>query len=706
MHLITDEEKVGEREDVRCQLMVFAWLAEHLGATATLEEAARVTVDVADELLGWDRCSLDLYEAAHDQVQPILRLETIEGRKVALLPQGAQWPAPPLRSVLEQGQQLIRRRSDESPEAGTIPFELTHHLSASSIYVPIRQSGTVTGVISLHRDAAEAYDATALETLQALADHCASALARIQAQEALRAGEQRHRLLVENLGEGLGILDADETFLFANPAAERMFGVGLGQLMGRPLKEYLSPAQRKIILDQAQQRAARPRDTFELAVTRPDGCEQTLLVTLTSRPVAGDGGRETFGVFRDITEQISLQSQLRQSQKLEALGQLAGGVAHDFNNLLTVVLGHCGLLKSDGLLTDEAHSSVEEIRLAAESAAHLTRQLLAFSRRETPQPQPVNLNEIITNVSKMLRRLIGEAIPLHCRLAPGLPTIGADIGMIEQVLLNLAVNARDAMPKGGRISIATQELTLRDDDMAHHPQGRRGEFVVLRVQDTGCGIPAHLLPLIFEPFFTTKEAARGTGLGLATVQTIVSQHQGWIEVDSQVDQGSTFSIYLPTAGEALTPVLASALPPGSLRGSECILIVEDDVSVLQMTRQALRAQGYTVQTASSGVEALVVWQENGPQIDLLITDLVLPQSLNGDELARLLRCRNPHLRVLFMSGYGPEAICPDWTGEMNDFLLVKPYESNTLLQAVRQTLDRPSLKLNSNEVPHPILATI
>lgn len=692
---------------VERHLTIFAWLAARLSATATVEEAARATLDVVDELLGWDSCSVDLYVSARDEVEPLLQMDTVDGRKVARVLERKHRPPQHFRYVLENGKQLmngkqlILRNLDGSPDAGMTPLDIANRLSASSMSVPIRSNEIVAGVVSVHNSVPGAYDSADLDTLQTLVDQYAVVLVRIQAEDTLRAVEQRYRLLVENLGEGLGIMDSEDRFLFANPAAEQTFGVEPGQLMGRDLKGFFSPDQRMAFVAQTQALAFGNRGIYELAITRRDGSERTLMVTVTPHDDAGNGSRQTFGIFRDVTERVSLQLQLRQSQKLEVLGLLAGGVAHDFNNLLTVVLAHCGLLQNEGSLAGDARESLQEIILAAERAADLTRQLLAFSRRQPPQSKPVSLNDVITNVSKMLRRLIGESILMEFQLAPQLPAVDADVGMMEQVLMNLAVNARDAMPKGGNISFVTQRLDLKDEDIADHPQGRAGEFVHLRIEDTGCGIHAHLLPLIFEPFFTTKEAGSGTGLGLTTVQAIVGQHRGWVEVESQVSRGSAFSIYLPASGAVVPHAPSAALVPSSFAGSECILLVEDELSLLRVTKLALTDQGYNVHAACCGAEAFEIWREHGPRIDLLITDLVMPGRLNGDELARRLRQENPNLRVLFMSGYHLAKIyqgwAEEWAEDAGNFLLGKPFDSCKLLQAIRRTLSCPPVKLSPSD---------
>ncbi len=507
--------------------------------------------------------------------------------------------------------------------------------------------------------------------------------------------EQRYRSVVENLSEGFGILDADERFLFANPAADQIFGLEAGRLSGRNLKEFLSPEQRPLIRLSCRTDALGRRAAFELAITRRDGSERNLSVTAAPHP--DTDAAATFFFFRDLTSEVALQAQLRQLQRLEAIGLLTGGVAHDFNNLITVMLGECAALRRSGALTGQALASVQAIDRAAERAAGLTQQLLTYVRRQPLQRKPLNLNETIANVSDMLRRLIGDSIELERQLAPNLPPIEASAGMVEQVLMNLVVNARDAMPAGGRITIVTQRRIIEDRELSAHPLGRRGDFSLLRVEDTGHGIPAHLLPLIFEPLFTTKGGDRGTGLGLATVQAILQQHQGWAEVESRLNHGTKFSVYFPTAGRpaATAAITTLSAPAEKLR----VLLVEDEPTLQYLTRQILLSQGYLVEVATSGDGALAVWRNFAGRIDLLMTDLNLPGKLGGDELARELLGRSPNLRVIFASGHFPASLRRGWADNLDDFLQAKPFDTRTLLQTIRRVLDLPPLRAKDGAAP-------
>ena len=391
--------------------------------------------------------------------------------------------------------------------------------------------------------------------------------------------------------------------------------------------------------------------------------------------------------FRDITEQRKLEAQFRQSQKMEAFGQLAGGVAHDFNNIMAVIQLQIGLLKAKSDLSSGQRIYAGEIEQAIQRGANLTRQLLLFSRKQTMQPQNLNLKDVVDNMTKMLQRTLGEQIQVQFKFAPEPLFIHADPGMIDQILLNLTVNARDAMPKGGQIIIETSTAEFDEVTAAQSPQARPGSFVCLSVSDTGSGIPPEILLRIFEPFFTTKEVGKGTGLGLATVLGIVEQHQGWINVYSEVGRGTTFRVYLPRQTEASDTEFfwSSQAPPKG--GSETILLVEDDSAVRNAVRKALLQLGYRVLEAANGDDALTVWKQHRDEIRLLLTDLVMPGGMTGKELAQKLLHKNSQLKVIYASGYSVEVVGKDFLLEEGVNFLAKPFQTHTLAQSVRHRLD-------------------
>jgi len=427
---------------------------------------------------------------------------------------------------------------------------------------------------------------------------------------------------------------------------------------------------------------------FEYRARRKDDSYRTLWEQ--GRAVRGTSGRviRIVGFITDITERRTLESQLRQAQKMEAVGRLAGGVAHDFNNLLTIISGYSAMQVERTAPTDPVHHEAEQIRAAADRAAALTRQLLAFSRRTVLQPRRVNLNDIVRNVDKMLRRLIGEDIEVLTVLAPDLGTVKVDPGQVDQVLMNLVVNARDAMPDGGKLTIQTENVELDETYVRRHEYVTPGHYVLLAVTDSGTGIAPENETRIFEPFFTTKEPGKGTGLGLPMVYGIVKQSEGSIEVYSELNRGTTVKIYLPRVDAQVEKVPSIFEPSTRADGTERILLVEDDVLLRHLALDILTARGYSVQVVEKPEELESVIQ-NTAKCDLLLTDVVMPK-LNGPELAKRVAQHWPGIKVLYMSGYTTDAIVHH--GVLNEglFFLQKPFTPAALTAKVREVLDAPA----------------
>jgi PAS domain S-box-containing protein len=396
-------------------------------------------------------------------------------------------------------------------------------------------------------------------------------------------------------------------------------------------------------------------------------------------------------ILQDVTERINLENQLRQSQKMEAIGQLAAGVAHDFNNLLTVIHGYASLCLAKSGVEPEIGRAMEQVKDAADRAAALTRQLLAFSRRQLLQREPLAINDVIDQMRDMLKRLIGENIALECDLGPFLPSIIGDQANIGQVILNLVVNARDAMPGGGRLKLKTGLIDLPPSQPRSNAEARPGRFVCLSVTDTGVGMEAGVLSRLFEPFYTTKPVGRGTGLGLSTVYGIIKQHQGWVEVSSQPGQGSTFEVYLPVPDKpavAQAPAAQEPRPVASSKG-ETVLVVEDESALRELVCKTLSQQGYQVLQAATGHEALAVWRNSKRKIDLLLTDIVMPDGMSGINLAEKLLKEAGGIRVVLTSGYTDERLELS-SLKLDDInFLPKPYQPTKLLEAVRSALDIP-----------------
>ena len=442
------------------------------------------------------------------------------------------------------------------------------------------------------------------------------------------------------------------------------------------------------LLQEALNRALEDGTPFlvEAGITTRTGKHRWTEVRGLGR-VSDDEQAYVMGTFQDITDRKALESQLRQAQKLEAIGQLAGGVAHDFNNILAAIMMHLGLLQMNPALDEHTRQALKELEAAARRAANLTRQLLMFSRRSVLAVKPLDLNEVVENLLKMLRRLIGEHIDLRFDGKSNLPLVEADAGMLEQVLMNLAVNARDAMPKGGRITITTNLVELSAAEATLNLNRLAGRFVQLSVADTGAGMDSDTLKRLFEPFFTTKEAGKGTGLGLATVHGIAAQHKGWVEVESQVGQGTTFRVFLPATTHAPAEALPAQPPEPVQRGKETILLVEDDASVRQVVARSLRALGYKVYEAGNGQEAVTLWQIHGTEVDLLLTDMVMPEGMTGLELTERLQALKPGLQAVITSGYSAEIAHAGVPNKAGVSYLPKPYATKVLAQLIRDCLD-------------------
>ncbi len=399
-------------------------------------------------------------------------------------------------------------------------------------------------------------------------------------------------------------------------------------------------------------------------------------------------GRVVHCYAEDTTEKLNLEAQLRQSQKMESIGQLAAGVAHDFNNILTIIQGHSSALLARKNLPAEISEPLQAVYFASERAAGLTRQLLMFSRKNTMQPRLLDLREVVGNMNRMLPRLLGETITLQFQPPERLPLVEADAGMIEQVVMNLAVNARDAMPNGGTLTVSLIDVAIDAAAAKKNSEARAGNFVRLRVADTGCGMDAMTRAHVFEPFFTTKEVGKGTGLGLATVYGIVKQHDGWIEIESELDKGAAFDVFLPANESSAAEKEETDDRQIVAGGAETILLVEDEEVLREMACDILQSYGYKILQASSGREALTVWKQSKRQVDLLLTDLVMPEGISGVDLAERLLSDRPDLKIIFTSGYTAGEINAELLARSQAHFLQKPYTQAQLAKIVRYCLDK------------------
>jgi PAS domain S-box-containing protein len=551
-------------------------------------------------------------------------------------------------------------------------------------------SGTITEDMAVAAMKAGANDWVTKGHLKRLVPAVDRELREAKGRATLRATEASYGTLVEHAPVGIYRSTPDGRFLAVNTALVRLLGHGsvndvLQLSMARDV--YADPAERQRLLDRDSY-TDREYDEVEATWKRKDG--QLLTVQLSVRAVR-NGARqveyyETF--VRDVTEQRRLQTQLVQSQKMEAVGRLAGGIAHDFNNLLTVITTSCDLLLEDLGASDPKREDVEQVRKAADGAAALTRQLLAFSRQQVLAPVIVNLGDVVYGVEKMLRRVIGEDVDLVTVLDRDAGSVKADVGQLEQVLMNLAVNARDAMPTGGKLTIETSNIEHDPDYAREQEAAAVRRFVMLAVSDTGTGMDEATKAKIFEPFFTTKEVGKGTGLGLATVYGIVKQSGGFIWVYSEPGLGTTFKIYLPQVDAVAEGGTAGAAPATVLRGTETVLLVEDAAAVRAVARQALARQGYTVLEAPNGTEALQIAASHPGPIHLLLTDVVMP-GLSGRQLSDQLVRLRPDTRVLYTSGYTDDAVVRHGVLESGIAYLQKPFTADGLARKVREVLDRP-----------------
>jgi PAS domain S-box-containing protein len=516
---------------------------------------------------------------------------------------------------------------------------------------------------------------------------------RKKAEEALQSEREFLRAVLENMEDGIVACDAEGALTLFNKAAQEFHGHPEMPLPAPAWTQHfdLYAADGKTLLAPEEaplQRALRGdgiRDVEVLVVPRR-GPQRTLLIS--GQAMAGAGGQKQGALLllRDISEQKLMEQQLLQSQKIEAVGRLAGGVAHDFNNLLTIITGYSQLVRDQLRADDPLRPYVDEVMGAADRAASLTRQLLAFSRKQVLAPQVLDLNQVIRNLSKMLRRLIGEDVEVRTVLSPTLGRVKADPAQIEQIIINLAVNGRDAMPRGGMLTIETANADLDETYAGRHVSMVPGPYVMLAVSDTGIGMDEETQAHIFEPFFTTKEKGKGTGLGLAMVYGTVKQSGGYIWVYSEPGRGTTFKVYLPRLEESSEsldlPNAATAVP----RGSETVLLVEDEEGVRSMVRGLLESHGYRVLEAERARSALQFCQDEAQDIHLLLTDVVMPQ-MSGRELAERVASMHPEARVLYMSGYTDDAILHHGVLQPGVALIQKPFTPEGLMRKVREVLD-------------------
>lgn len=592
--------------------------------------------------------------------------------------------------VLRSGEPLLATGDRLTELAAACEVERTGSPADDWLGVPLKRGDKTFGVLAVQHYAARThFGERERDVLTFVSQQVANAIERKRSEEALSRSESRYRSLVQSAVVGIFRATRDWRFLEVNPALAAMLGYNSPG-------EFLTLSVRQDIFIDAQAPAAVQmsflrRGKFEGVEAqwrRKDGA--VIAVRLSGRGIWDEReGTEIFEVIaEDVTERKALEEQLRQAQKMEAVGTLAGGVAHDFNNLLTVITGYTQILMEQHARDAQSSHSIEQILRASERAAALTRQLLAFSRRQMLQPRVVSLNTLVRNLEKMLHPLLGERIRIALQTAPDLGTVRADPGQVEHILMNLAVNARDAMPRGGTLTVQSANADLGEDFVRKHPGASTGRYVVLSVADTGTGMDAHALAHLFEPFFTTKEPGKGTGLGLSMVYGIVKQSGGYITVDSELGHGTTFKVFLPRVDEAEEPQATETAPAARSAGTGTILLVEDEDAVRSLVEAILTSDGYKVLVAESADDAARLCRSYGSTIDILLTDVVMP-GVSGPELAKSLVALRPKLKVVYMSGYAGEYLDGEGVNADGAALLQKPFTAAALEEKIRQVLHQP-----------------
>jgi two-component system, cell cycle sensor histidine kinase and response regulator CckA len=686
---LTMVNDISERKRNDHREAVLSNLGQNLSSASCAAEAAQRICAVAEDLFRWDAFTLDLVSPQADRVYALLNLDTRpngERFQAPVDPAGAV-PSAMARRIIQNGAELILRQEPISFDEDSFPFGETSRPSASLILAPVRNGAKVIGILSIQSYTPNAYTTQDLTLLQTMADLCGGALERIHAEQALRSSEMLFHSVWDTSVDGLRLADEHGIIVAVNEAYCRIVRMTRDQLQGQAFTVVYAEQEKPAELLQQYQERFRERASRKQVEGRTVLHDGTAVTFEETSSFVELQGRSTllFSLLRDVTTQKDLEEQLRQAAKMEAIGQLAGGVAHDFNNILTVIHGHASLLLASGQLCANSHRSASEISKAAERAASLTRQLLMFSRRQVMQLQRLDLNEVVGNMTRMLGRILGEDIAVQVHYSNQPLYVQGDPGMMEQVLLNLAVNARDAMPKGGLLVIRISRRQVTSSDLS--PEAQPGTYGCLTVVDSGCGIHPDNIRRIFEPFFTTKEVGKGTGLGLATVYGIVKQHRGWIEVESELQRSSTFRVYIPQSEQSKpsTAEVQAVLP--APRGTETILVVEDEDPLRELVSHYLSNQGYQVLQAETGLQALQLWSNHKQRIDLVLTDLVMPEHMNGRELAQALLAERSDLKIIFTSGYSADVVGTDMILKSGLNYLQKPYQPQALARVIRNRLD-------------------
>jgi two-component system, cell cycle sensor histidine kinase and response regulator CckA len=585
--------------------------------------------------------------------------------------------------ALRAGQRLVVRDvgAEIAPEQGGDTYDGMS--IKATICCSLVRNGNLRAFMAVHQATPRNWTDAEIALVQSVAERCWAAIEGRAAAERLRLNEHHLRTVIDTTPECVTIMSAEGKILDTNAAGIAMKEAdGRDQVIGLDIQKVVAPEDRArvALFHEAVCRGEGGHLTYDLVGLK--GTRRT--VETISAPLKGADGRlQHLAISRDVTQTRRLEEQLRHAQKMEAIGQLAGGIAHDFNNLLTIVIGYCDILGEKKVLSPPDQELLDEVRKSGERAAALTRQLLAFSRKQVLEPRVLSLNAIVADMDRMLRRLIGEDIVLTSSFDSALWPVKVDAGQIEQVIVNLAVNARDAMVHGGRLIIETANVDLGAEECADHPARAPGRYVAVAMTDTGSGMTAEVMSHIFEPFFTTKEPGRGTGLGLSVVHGIVEQSGGFLDVRSEVGAGTAFTVYLPVADGLVEYSAGQQIVKTSVRGSETVLLVEDQDELRRLLRRTLESHGYKVLEAGNGQTALAVGRAYAGKIDAVVTDVVMP-SMGGRELVERLRARQPDVRVLYISGHTDDAVVRHGVIDASHAFLQKPFAPAAFVAKVHE----------------------
>ncbi|HUE55371.1 MAG TPA: PAS domain S-box protein [Candidatus Udaeobacter sp.] len=680
--IVVNLRDVTDQQRMEAERQVISEVVHALNETANLDELLAGIHQALKKVLYAENCFVALHDPGADSFTFPFFADQVD---VAPPPQRVGRSCTAF--VFRRGAAMLIPQNEFDRLAAQGEVELVGSPSPAWLGVPLKTPTATIGVLAVQNYENEsAYDMRDLEFLTSVGGHIALAIERRRSEEALRKNEEMFRLLFSNNPLPTWVVDPETLrFLEVNDAAVRQYGYSLNEFRNMSVLDIRPEEEKAKFLEFMKQNDAEPRHHGNWKHRKKDG--KVFKVESIAHELNYAGRRVRLVVTQDITERHLLEQQLRQSQKMEAVGRLAGGVAHDFNNLLTVIKGHAELLLNNLPLADQGKRKIEQIERAADRASSLTRQLLAFSRMQALQPRVMNLNDVVEDMGKLLPRLIGEDVELVIRTSADLGAIRADAGQMEQVIMNLAVNARDAMPGGGKLLIETSNTDLDSAYNDVHPVVRQGRYVLLAVSDNGIGMDAETQARIFEPFFTTKEQGKGTGLGLATVYGVVKQSGGFIWVYSELRRGTSFKIYLPRVDQPLDKTGPAQTFSDAPRGTETILLAEDEQDVREVAREFLESGGYTVLEAKDGAEAISLAKKHHGNIDVLITDMVMP-GMTGQELAARLREKHASLRLLYMSGYSEGAALDSALGDPSTRLLTKPFSRSALLRTVNELLKR------------------